>query len=357
MSLRLQGVHAHYGRTEVLHDITLSVERNELLAVLGPSGSGKTTLLRIIAGLHAPSAGTIEVAGRDVTRLRPERRGIGLVPQEAALFPHMSVARNIAYGLTSSRLSSRDRRARVESLLDLVDLPGLGDRMPHELSGGQRQRVAVARALGPKPGVVLLDEPFAALDASLRGDVRAAVTNVLREQGVPSILITHDQDEALSVSDRVAVLHEGRIEQLDVPSALYTEPATEWVARFVGDVVVLDGEVESGGVRTGLGVLPLRSPSNGVTTQEPERVRVMLRPEQLTLTPLDGAAQGDQPAIGLVVDTAYFGHDQLVEVELAGGATVRVRTLDQHSWQRGDRVAVRHTGNARIFASPSPLIE
>lgn len=302
MSLAVTGLHAGYGRAEVLHGIDLDVGPGELVSVLGASGSGKTTLLRVVAGLHPATSGTVSLDGRDVTRLRPEKRRIGLVPQEGALFGHLDVARNVEYGA----------RGRAAELLELVGLGGFEKRMPHELSGGQRQRVALARALAPGPAVVLLDEPFAGLDAALRSEVRADVARVLRECDATAVLITHDQDEALSVSDRVAVLHAGVLVQTATPRALYRSPATAWVAGFVGEAALLPGVSDGRCVRTVLGDLPVRSGAVG-------EVLAVLRPEDLRLG--EGV-----PATVRSVD--YLGHSALARVELADGTRLTARLPD-----------------------------
>lgn len=302
MSLAVTGLRAGYGRAEVLHGIDLDVGPGELVSVLGASGSGKTTLLRVVAGLHPAASGTVSLDGRDVTRLRPEKRRIGLVPQEGALFGHLDVARNVEYGA----------RGRAAELLELVGLGGFEKRMPHELSGGQRQRVALARALAPGPAAVLLDEPFAGLDAALRSEVRADVARVLRECGATAVLITHDQDEALSVSDRVAVLHAGVLVQTATPRELYRSPATAWVAGFVGEAALLPGVSDGRCVRTPLGDLPVRSGPVG-------EVLAVLRAEDLRLG--EGV-----PATVRSVD--YLGHSALARVELADGTRLTARLLD-----------------------------
>lgn len=299
MSLEVTGLRAGYGRAEVLHGIDLDVGPGELVAVLGASGSGKTTLLRVVAGLHPAAAGSVSLDGREVTRLRPEKRRIGLVPQEGALFGHLDVARNVAYGA----------RGRAAELLELVGLGGFEKRMPHELSGGQRQRVAVARALAPSPAVVLLDEPFAGLDAALRSEVRADVARVLRECGATAVLITHDQDEALATGDRVAVLHEGRLEQTAAPRELYRSPATAWVAGFVGAAALLPGTSDGRCVRTALGDLAVRSGPSG-------EVLAVIRPEDLRLG--EGV-----PATVRSVD--YLGHSVLARLDLSDGTRLTAR--------------------------------
>jgi len=221
----------------VVDDVTLEVRERELLALIGPSGCGKSTLLRLIAGLERPTSGAITLVGLDVTDVAPERRRIGLVFQEHALFPHMTVGRNVAFGLR--RVDRRRRTERVDEMLELVRLPGASRRYPHELSGGEQQRVALARALAPDPAAVLLDEPFANLDASLRDELRADVVAALRERGAAALLVTHDRDEALALGDRVAVMRDGAIVQVDRPEVVWTAPTNEFVAGFLGPVSLL----------------------------------------------------------------------------------------------------------------------
>ena len=231
------------GRAPVraLAGVTVAVESGRLLAVLGPSGCGKTTLLRTVAGMDRPDAGTVQLGERILegpgVHVTPEHRAIGLVPQEGALFPHLDVARNIAFGL--HRLPRAERAARVERLLHLVDLAGLGRRRPHQLSGGQQQRVALARALAPDPDLVLLDEPFSALDTGLRASIRAEVAATLRAAGTTSVLVTHDQVEAMTMADTLAVMRAGEIVQVGPPHELYRRPVDAWTAGFLGDAVLL----------------------------------------------------------------------------------------------------------------------
>ena len=225
------------GERPIVDDVTLEVRERELLTLVGPSGCGKSTLLRLIAGLERPSGGAITLGGLDVTDVAPERRRIGLVFQDHALFPHLTVGRNIAFGLR--RFDRRRRAERIDEMLELVRLPGASRRYPHELSGGEQQRVALARALAPDPAAVLLDEPFASLDASLRDELRADVVAALRERGAAALLVTHDRDEALALADRVAVMRDGAIVQVDRPEVVWSLPNDEFVARFLGPVSLL----------------------------------------------------------------------------------------------------------------------
>ncbi|MCV9994150.1 ABC transporter ATP-binding protein [Paeniglutamicibacter sp. ZC-3] len=341
MSMQISGIGAsHVPGKPVLRDISLTVEPGEMLAVLGPSGSGKSTLLRVIAGLHPADSGTIRLNGRDITSLRPEARRIGLVPQDGALFPHLTVAANIAYGIRGPRTrKAAAAHPRVRELLALVRLEDLADRMPHQLSGGQQQRVALARALAPRPDLVLLDEPFSALDAALRQQVREEVTEVLARSGVATILITHDQAEALSLGAHVALLHDGRVVQTGTPHDIYARPCDRWVAEFVGAANFLTGVPEDAGVRTVLGLLSMEESYAG---NEP-RVHVMVRPEQLQLQD----AQLAEGLAGQVISQQYFGHDQLTQVQLAGsngapGPTLICRT--NRIYQASDRITVSAQG-------------
>jgi iron(III) transport system ATP-binding protein len=318
------GVEAAYGATPVLHGVTLDVAAGEVVALLGPSGCGKTTLLRCIAGLEALTAGTIRIGDRDVTSGRgvpAEKRRVGMVFQDGALFPHLSVAGNVGYGV--SRGGERQRRAAAA-----LDLVGLGDkaaRLPGELSGGEQQRVALARALAPEPGVILLDEPFSSLDAGLRWQLRSDVRRLLAGLGVTTVLVTHDQDEALTFGDRVAVMRAGTLQQVGTPAEIYARPASPWVAGFVGEANLLDAVFSNGAASTALGPLP--SDVRGGTGC------VICRPEQLELVP-------GGPATTTLA--AYFGRDTRYEVEVPALSTpVVVRTPGPPVHAVGDRVHVR----------------
>ena len=311
----VSGLHKSFGSRVVLAGLDLEVPEGSLTAVLGPSGSGKTTLLRVLAGFERADAGSVTLGGTvvegDRAHLPPESRRVGYVPQDGALFPHLSAAGNVGFGL-----SRQERRSgRVEELLRLVGLAGEGRRYPHQLSGGMQQRVALARALAAKPSLVLLDEPFSSLDAALRAGVRADVTQILADTGTTAVLVTHDQDEALSLADRVAVLRDGRVAQCAGPEEIYVDPLDASLASFVGDANLLEGTVRDGTALTALGALPIsdgRSP-----LRDSQKVLVLVRPEQLELHASD--ARGG--LAGRVVGCNYFGHDMLVTVEVATGAT------------------------------------
>lgn len=338
-ALVIRGVSHSYGNHRVLDDINLVVEQGCLTAVLGPSGGGKTTLLRLISGFEQPDAGEIEIAGRLVASARgvslpPEKRGVTIVPQEGSLFPHLTVAKNIAFGLR--RATDIDRNKRVRELLEMVGLSGYEDRRPEELSGGMQQRVALARALAPSPDLILLDEPFSALDTSMREQVRDEVVTALRQAGATAVWVTHDQQEALSTADQVAVMLNGHIAQTADPVTLYRDPSRRDVAEFVGDAVVLRGTVQPGAdvVRCGLGNLPI---ANTVSAGE---VDVLLRPEQLVTAESESMSQG----VGVATLSRFFGHDGIVVVELATGESVEMRLHAMNLPQPGERVAVSVNG-------------
>jgi iron(III) transport system ATP-binding protein len=322
--LAVAGLHKAFGSHPVLTGVDLEVPAGSLTAILGPSGSGKTTLLRLLAGFERADAGTITIGSTVVdakgSYVRPERRRIGYVPQEGSLFPHLTVAANVGFGLPA-----RERHGhKPEALLETVGLAGLGGRYPHQLSGGQQQRVALARALAIEPAVVLLDEPFASLDAHLRASVRADVQEIFHRAGTTAVLVTHDQDEALSVADRVAVLRDGVIAQCAAPEELYSRPADADLARFIGDANLLDGMLTEGAVDTVLGRLP-------ADVAPPGPAVVLVRPEQIEIRQ-DGAGPR-----GTVVSYGYHGHDAVVRVQADGAGddqTILVRIIG------GDRLPV-----------------
>ena len=339
-SLTVAGVTKSYGATPVLTGVDLHVPEGSFTALLGPSGCGKTTLLRLVAGFDDPDRGTVEVGGRTVAgagrSVPARRRHIGFVPQEGGLFPHLSVAANVTFGLP--RRQRRDA-GRVASLLELVGLDAaLAERSPHQLSGGQQQRVALARALAPAPSLVLLDEPFSSLDASLREETRQAVADALTAAGATAVLVTHDQAEALSMADQVAVLRGGTLVQLADPRTLYRSPQDLDVATFVGESVVLDADVRAGRAYSPLGVLDLeRSCPDGP-------VRVLLRPEQLRLGPAGGAGPNAR-----VRGVDFFGHDARVRLELSSGEAFSARLEGWDLPAAGDAVTVAVLGAALPF--------
>ena len=342
-ALSIRGLRHAYGPAEILHGLDLDVTAGRTLAVLGPSGCGKSTLLRLVAGFERPAAGQIDIAGVTVVGrgswLPPQRRPIGYVAQEGSLFPHLSVRRNLEFGLDRRQ---RGDRTRVAELLDIVSLDASYlDRYPHELSGGQQQRVALARTLARRPALVLLDEPFAALDADLRAATRTAMAEVLRSAGVATVLVTHDQGEALSFADELAVMVAGRFTQVGPTRDVYECPADPETARLVGSALVVPGTVLDGYVETPLGRIPLRVPSPSGFAE------VMLRPEQINVRPAK-----DGPAI--VERVHYFGHDRLLDlVWPASGLRVQARVPGQLDCEFGERVETVVDGAALAYLSRS----
>ncbi len=278
--LVLDHLQKSFGATKVVHDFNLSVEKGEFVSFLGPSGCGKTTVLRMVAGFETPSEGQIVIDGQDVTRLRPNQRQIGMVFQSYALFPNLTVAENVGFGLKVAGVSRAERGPRVAEMLELIGLPDLGGRYPWQLSGGQQQRVALARALAPRPRVLLLDEPLSALDAKIRVSLRNQIREIQQQLGITTIFVTHDQEEALSISDRIVVMHKGIADQTGSPSDIYNSPATDFVAGFVGTLNRLEAEVvdaATGHVRIGgAGILLERPLPAG-------RVTLAARPESLRI--------------------------------------------------------------------------
>ncbi len=341
MSVTVHGLQKSFGDQPVLVGVDLEVAQASTTAVLGPSGCGKTTLLRLLAGFLRPDAGTIRLGGELVadptTSVPTARRRVGYVAQEGALFPHLDVTRNITFGLDrSARRSGR----RVEELLELVGLPaGVARRYPHELSGGQQQRVAVARALAPEPRVVLLDEPFSSLDAGLRDETGRAVIQALHASGATAVLVTHDQDEALSLADQVAVMRAGRVAQVGTPREVYEQPVDRGVAEFVGAAVVLPAQVSGVTATCALGDLPL----TGELRDGPGLV--LVRPEQLQV---DASTSADHRA--RVVEVGYHGHDASLRLRLEPtGVEVLSRTAGIAAPSVGELVGVTVNGPARLL--------
>ena len=311
-----------FGAQTVLRDLTLAVERGEILALLGPSGSGKTTALRLIAGFEAPDRGRVLVQDEDVTRLPPERRNFGMVFQHYALFPHLTVGENVAFGLASRQRSGKEETARrVADALALVDLPGFADRGVGEISGGQQQRVALARALAPEPRVLLLDEPLSNLDPTLRERTRRELKRAIQRVGITTVLVTHEQEEAFHLGDRIAVLQGGTLHQVGAPEDLYERPATRFVATFVGRASVLQAVLEGdGSVRVTQVRWPAEPSPELAGTAPGEEVDLVVRPESLTF-----ATAGDANALaGRVTERRYAGPVTYYLVALAAGGEVEV---------------------------------
>jgi iron(III) transport system ATP-binding protein len=346
--LRCDQISASYGQDDVLSGVDLVVPDGTVTAILGSSGSGKTTLLRVIMGFIAQQSGTVSVGDRVLAQaggvhLPPEKRSIGYVAQEGALYPHLSVAGNVSFGL-----SRRDRKASVRALeaLELVGLPArYAERRPHELSGGEQRRVALARALAPRPPVVLLDEPFSGLDAALRAETRAAVLHALATQGTTAVLVTHDQAEALSMGREVGVLMAGRLVQTATPAVLYRTPANVDVARFVGEAVVLPGRADAGIVSCPLGELAL------VDREIQGPVETMIRPEQIRLH----EPERETARTGRVSARAFYGPDSVVQVQLDGApGPITARVLGRDAPAPGELVALSVDGPVMAYPLAVP---
>lgn len=345
-AVSVRGLNAGYGAGPVLDGVNLEVPSGAVAAVLGPSGSGKTTLLRVLAGFLRPASGAVHFGERVVagsTFVPPERRRVGIVPQEGALFGHLNVSANVGFGLP------RGSRARIEEMLDMVGMREYALARPQELSGGQQQRVAIARALAPEPEVVLLDEPFSSLDAALRARLRAEVRELLRSVGATAVLVTHDQEEALSTADLVAVMREGRIVQSGTPVEVYDSPADLEVARFVGDAVELPAVLDGRTARCALGEVPVREAGNVRGSAV-----LVLRPEQLVLR----RQSPDAIARGVIREVAYHGYDSLVRVEITDGTWIRVRVPGGAAPPtEGETIAVAVTGRGRVYPDPAPIAD
>ncbi len=321
--ISVENVSVSYGDAGALDEFSLDVPKGSLVALVGPSGCGKTTALRVIAGFQPPDTGKVTIHGTVVVGngkdVPPEKRNVGMVFQEYALFPHISVAENVGYGVRGA-----DRVERVHDVLKLVGLESHGSRFPHELSGGEQQRVALARALAPQPDVVLLDEPFSNLDAPQRERMRRELRKILKAAGATAVFVTHDQSEALAIADVIAIMRDGRIVQFGIPDDVYAEPVDPWVARFLGDAILLSGTVHDGKVATILGRIDTSLPAGSHTD-------VMIRPEWIS-------PRVDPDGHGKVVDREFYGHDQRVEIELPNGEHVEALVPTANRLLVGDRV-------------------
>jgi len=330
----MRGLSRRYGSVTALDDLDLTVNAGELIALLGPSGCGKTTTLRLVAGLEDADGGTISVGGRDITRMPANRRDMGMVFQAYSLFPHMTVKQNVAFGLRLRRMAAAARDKRAMEMLELVELSSQADRYPHQISGGQQQRVALARALAIKPQVLLLDEPLSALDAKVRAQLRDQIRRIQLDVGITTLFVTHDQEEALAIADRVGVMRAGRLEQLASPTDVYTRPATAFVAEFVGLSNRLAGIVSGTTVTVRGRDLPLVD-----TTTKPGAVIALIRPEAVTLAADSLADSG--PLTGTVIAVTFLGATSRVTVDL-GDATIMAQlpTSEATELSAGSRVTL-----------------
>ena len=364
--LTIANLEKSFGTIRVVKDFNLSVDKGEFISLLGPSGCGKTTVLRMVAGFEVPTSGSIRIDGQEVTGLRANARNIGMMFQAYALFPNLTVADNVAFGLRVKGVGRAEREARVAEMLALIGLPELGARYPFQLSGGQQQRVALARALAPRPRVLLLDEPLSALDAKLRAQMQFELSELQEKVGITFVTVTHDQDEALSMACRIAVINKGEVSQLAAPSDLYEYPANRFVADFVVSVNIFEGkltldEPDKAAVDCpGVGKIYL---NHGVTGPHGADVWVALRPEKIYLhVPGEGkavkAAAQDAPdgynfARGKIKGMSYLGDITLFEIELDGGARIRVSRPnlsrhDQEDFTWDDRVSMHWRADSPV---------
>lgn len=341
MSLALKQLSKSFGPFVAVDDVNITLAEGQVLSLLGPSGCGKTTTLRMIAGFEEPSSGHITVKGRDVTQIAARHRGIGMVFQSYALFPHLTVAENVSFGLEMRGLGRAERDGRLSRALAVVRMEGFADRKPRQLSGGQQQRVALARALVIEPNLLLLDEPLSALDLKLREEMRDEIHRIVRELGITTVFVTHDQGEALVLSDVVAVMNAGRVEQLASPRCIYKEPRTSFVARFIGNANVLAGQRDraTGRFQTSIGfALPLAAGCNG------DYRSVALRPEEIDFSDPDGTADAT------IVRARFLG-DVVEYTVIVGGGSLTVRTASDRFHTEGATVGLSFARATPIFLS------
>jgi putrescine transport system ATP-binding protein len=359
--IRIDGVTKKFGDFAAVDNVSLDIFRGELFALLGGSGCGKTTLLRMLAGFETPSAGRLHLDGQDMTDIPPYERPVNMMFQSYALFPHMTVERNVGYGLKHETMTDAQRKDRVKQLLDLVQLTPLAGRKPHQLSGGQRQRVALARALAKQPKVLLLDEPLGALDKKLREQTQFELINIQYKLGVTFIVVTHDQEEAMTLATRIAVMDRGVIRQIGTPTEIYEFPKTRFVADFIGSINIFDGEVRS----SARNKITVSSPNLGtdVTVDHPgalangAKVAIAVRPEKIAIErKKPGAKAADNAIAGKVIDLGYFGKDSLYRVKLASGAMVRVNAVNNRRAGENERVAVWEDDVWLTFAPSSVIV-
>lgn len=339
--VRIAGVTKKFGDYAAVNDVSLDINKSELFSLLGGSGCGKTTLLRMLAGFETPSAGRILIDGQDMTHIPPYERPVNMMFQSYALFPHMTVAGNVGYGLKHERMTGTERQARVAAMLDMVKLSDFAERKPHQLSGGQKQRVALARALAKQPKLLLLDEPLGALDKKLREHTQFELMNIQARTGITFIVVTHDQEEAMALSDRIAVMDRGVIRQVGTPSTIYETPANKFVADFIGSINMFEGRVE----RVSAGLAGITVPDLGgsvsVATDFAYRpgdaVTLAIRPEKFILS--HSKTSDANSFAGTVKDLGYFGKDSLYRVALANGRLVTVNAVNAARVADGSQMA------------------
>ncbi|MFP7478273.1 ABC transporter ATP-binding protein [Terribacillus saccharophilus] len=324
--IKLEGISLDYGNHLALKDVELEIKQGEFFSLLGPSGCGKSTLLNIIAGFLGQTTGVVYIGDEDVTNIPPYKRNLGMVFQNYALFPHLSVRDNVAYGLKNKKMSKKDIKKKVDESLALVQLDSYATRMPHQLSGGQQQRVAIARALAIEPSVLLLDEPLSNLDAKLRKEMQFELRRIQKSVGITTVLVTHDQEEALSLSDRIGILGDGVLQQVGEPLEVYRRPANRFVAEFIGQVNIFDAELREGTVYETTAGFKLEAERHESGTQ-PERVRFMLRPERIFVEQHAAGAESANRVRAIVKESSYIGNAIRIRTE-AGGIELAVHAPD-----------------------------
>jgi len=352
--IRIEQVSKRFGTFTAVNDVSLDIMKGEMFALLGGSGCGKTTLLRMLAGFESPSAGRIFIDGQDMGNVPPYERPVNMMFQSYALFPHMSVEANVGYGLKYEALSKAERAERVRAMLDLVQLSAFAGRKPHQLSGGQRQRVALARALAKQPKLLLLDEPLAALDKKLREHTQFEIMSIQERTGITFVVVTHDQEEAMTLADRIAVMDKGVIRQVGPPAEVYEHPASRFVAGFIGSINMFEAEVKSGVQSPVLSVPALGGDVmvEAAGAEPGQKVTLAVRPEKIMLS--RERPEQDNCFAGVVKDLGYFGKDSLFRVALASGALVSVNSVNssrdgaQRAADWGEKVWISFQPSAAI---------